>query len=117
MTRLRRGLLLVLLFATPCLIARSAPSDEILHIRNVWLPGGDAGKDVLVTLVVTAIALPVFIVQGQVRWGPAIVLAVGLAAGGWIGARIAVRGGEKFIRGVMILATLILAGRLLGLYG
>ncbi|MEM7285041.1 MAG: sulfite exporter TauE/SafE family protein [Actinomycetota bacterium] len=72
---------------------------------------------VLVTLVVTAIALPVFIVQGQVRWGPAIILAVGLAAGGWIGARIAVRGGERFIRAVMVLATLVLAGRLLGLYG
>ncbi len=72
---------------------------------------------VLVTLVVTAIALPVFIAQGQVRWGPAIVLAVGLATGGWIGARIAVRGGEKFIRAVMVLATLVLAGRLLGLYG
>ena len=72
---------------------------------------------VLVTLVVTAIALPVFIVQGQVRWGPAVIPAVGLAAGGWVGARMAVRGGERIIRGVMVLATLVLAGRLLGLYG
>jgi uncharacterized membrane protein YfcA len=72
---------------------------------------------VLVTLVVTAIALPVFIVQGQVQWGPALVLAVGLALGGWFGARIAVEGGDRVIRWVMIGATLVLAARLLGLFG
>lgn len=72
---------------------------------------------VLITLAVTAIALPVFIVQGRVQWGPAIVLAVGLAAGGWVGARIAVEGGERVIRIVMAVATLLLAGRLLGFYG
>ena len=65
----------------------------------------------------TAIALPVFIVQGQVRWGPAIVLAVGLSLGGWLGARFAVRGGERWIRVVMFVAAVVLAGRLLGLYG
>jgi len=72
---------------------------------------------VLVTLVVTAIALPVFVLQGNVRWGPAAVLAVGLAVGGWVGARIAVQGGERIIRWVMGLATLILAAKLLGLFG
>ncbi len=72
---------------------------------------------VLVVLVVTAIALPVFVVQGQVRWGPAAVLAAGLAIGGWVGARIAVRGGERVIRGVLVVAVIGLAGRLLGLYG
>lgn len=72
---------------------------------------------VLVTLAVTAIALPVFIVQGNVRWGPALVLTAGLAAGGWVGARIAVKGGERVIRWVMVVAALALAGRLLGLYG
>jgi uncharacterized protein len=71
---------------------------------------------VIVTIGVTAMALPVFIAQGKVRWGPAIVLAVGLAIGGWIGARIAVRGGERIIRVVMVVAALGLAGRLLGLY-
>lgn len=72
---------------------------------------------VLVTLAVTAVALPVFIVQGKVAWGPALVLAVGLSAGGWIGAHVAVRGGERLIRVVMIVAALVLAGRLLGFYG
>jgi uncharacterized membrane protein YfcA len=72
---------------------------------------------VLVTLVVTAVALPVFIVQGHVRWGPALVLSSGLVVGGWIGARIAVEGGERIIRIVMILATVVLAARLLGVFG
>ncbi len=72
---------------------------------------------VLVVLVVTAIALPVFVAQGQVRWGPAGVLAVGLATGGWVGAHIAVKGGERVIRWVMVVAMLGLAGQLLGLYG
>lgn len=71
---------------------------------------------VLITLVVTAIALPVFIVNGQVRWIPALILAAGLAFGGWLGARIAVKGGERVIRVVMVVAALVLAGRLLGLY-
>lgn len=71
---------------------------------------------VLVTLAVTAVALPVFIVQGQVRWAPALVLAAGFTAGGWLGAHVAVRGGERLIRAVMVVAALVLAGGLLGLY-
>jgi len=71
---------------------------------------------VVVTLTVTAVALPVFIFNGQVAWGPALVLAAGFTAGGWLGARSAVRGGERLIRAVMLVATAVLAGRLLGLY-
>jgi hypothetical protein len=71
---------------------------------------------VLITLVVTAIALPVFILNDQVRWVPALILTVGLGFGGWLGARIAVKGGERIIRIVMVVAAIGLAGRLLGLY-
>lgn len=72
---------------------------------------------VIFILGATAIALPVFIVQDQVRWGPAIVLAIGLSIGGWLGARFAVQGGERWIRVAMLVAAVVLAGRLLGLYG
>ncbi|MBG01644.1 MAG: hypothetical protein CL470_05160 [Acidimicrobiaceae bacterium] len=72
---------------------------------------------VLVTLAVTMTALPVFIVQGKVRWWPAIILTVGLSIGGWLGARIAVRGGERVIRVFMVIAAIGLTGRLVGLYG
>ena len=71
---------------------------------------------VVVIFILTAIALPVFIVRGQVDWGFAVVLAVGFAIGGWIGARIAVRGGEKIIRPVLVAAVTALAGRMIGLY-
>jgi uncharacterized membrane protein YfcA len=71
---------------------------------------------VIVTFVVTAVALPVFIINGQVDWGPALVLATGFTAGGWLGAHVAVGGGERLIRIVMVLATVVLAGSLLGLY-
>lgn len=71
---------------------------------------------VLVIVSVTAVALPVFIVNGQVEWIPALVLAAGFTAGGWVGASFAVRGGERLIRIVMIVATVALAGSLLGLY-
>ena len=72
---------------------------------------------VLVTLAVTVTALPVFIIQGKVRWWPAIILTIGLSLGGWVGARIAVKGGERVIRIFMIVAAIGLTGKLLGVYG
>ena len=71
---------------------------------------------VVVIFILTAIALPVFIFRGQVDWGFAVVLAFGFEIGGWIGARIAVRGGEKIIRPVLVAAVVALAGRMIGLY-
>lgn len=71
---------------------------------------------VLVTLAVAVAALPVFLAQGFFDLLPAVVLAAGFAAGGTVGAKISVRGGEKVIRPVMIAAVLALSGRLLGLY-
>lgn len=71
---------------------------------------------VIFILFATCIALPVFIIQGDVRWGPAALLAVGLSIGGWVGAKFAVRGGEKWIRIVMIVAAIALALKLLGVY-
>ncbi len=68
---------------------------------------------VIFTICATCIALPVFIIQGNVRWGPALLLAVGLSVGGWVGAKFAVRGGEKWIRAVMIVAAIALAIRLI----
>ena len=72
---------------------------------------------VIVTLAVTATALPVFIAQGKVVWAPALVLAAGLTVGGWLGAHVAVRGGERVIRAFMVVASLVLAAKLLGLFG
>jgi hypothetical protein len=70
----------------------------------------------IVVGALTLIALPVFLLAGQVAWLPALVIATGFAAGGALGARLAVRGGERLIRPVMALAVVALAGRMLGLY-
>lgn len=71
---------------------------------------------VLVNVVVTLAALPIFIANGQVDWGPALVLAIGFTVGGALGARLTVKGGERLVRPVMIAAVLVLSGELIGLY-
>jgi hypothetical protein len=62
------------------------------------------------------VAVPVFLLAGQVSWPFALVLAAGFGAGGAVGARLAVRGGERLLRPVLAAAVLALAGRMLGLY-
>jgi uncharacterized membrane protein YfcA len=64
----------------------------------------------------TLVAFPVFLFKGQVAWIPALVIAVGFGAGGALGAKLAVVGGERLIRPVMAAAVVALAGRMLGLY-
>lgn len=70
----------------------------------------------VVILGVTLIAVPVFILNDQVRWIPAAVLSVGMGIGGYVGANIAVDGGERVIRPVLIVVVLVLASRMLGLW-
>ena len=71
---------------------------------------------VIVIAVLTLTAVPVFVLAGQIAWEPAAVLVVGYSAGAELGARLAVRGGERLIRPVLALAVIALAGRMLGLY-
>ncbi len=71
---------------------------------------------VVVIMALTAMAVPVFIARGQVDWGFALLLSIGFALGGWVGARAAVRGGERLIRPVLVVAVVALAGRMVGLY-
>jgi len=72
---------------------------------------------VIVIFSLTVTAFPVFLAQGDIRWAPALVLAAGFAAGGWLGAHAAVRGGERVIRVVMVVASVALAAKLLGAFG
>lgn len=75
-------------------------------------------NSVKVTLVAafTALAVGVFVVLGQVVWAPALWLAASASLGAVIGTRLAVRGGERLIRPVLIVAVVALSGRMLGLY-
>jgi uncharacterized membrane protein YfcA len=70
----------------------------------------------LVILAVTAVAVPMFVARGQVAWLPAAALAGGFWAGGELGARLAVRGGERLIRPALAAAVVALSARMLGLW-
>lgn len=71
---------------------------------------------VIVIAALTAVAIPVFVFEDQVSWTPAALLAGGFGLGGALGARLAVAGGERLIRPVLVLSVLALAGRMLGFY-
>jgi uncharacterized membrane protein YfcA len=93
-----------------------SPTTTFLVFLVIGIYGGALQAGVGLVLVLTLVAVPVFVAEGQVAWLPAGVLALGFAAGGEVGARLAVRGGERLIRPVLVLAVLALAGRMLGLY-
>lgn len=75
----------------------------------------NAIKVVIIGLL-TVVAVPIFIAHGQVEWRLATALVLGFGIGGEVGARAAVRGGERLIRPVLLCAVLALAGRMIGLY-
>jgi hypothetical protein len=91
----------------PLLFALSYTSRDLVHANAI---------KVVVILAVTAVAVPIFVVAHQVAWVPAAALAVGFFAGGELGARLAVRGGERVIRPVLLAAVVALSGRMLGLW-
>lgn len=69
-----------------------------------------------VVVAISAIACTIFVVQGQVEWVPALVLSVGTGLGGYLGAHLAVEGGERVIRPVLVVAVVALSGKMIGLY-
>jgi len=63
--------------------------------------------------VYTLVALVVFASQGQVDWLLGLLLAVGNAAGAWIGTHYAVKKGERLIRIILNIALVAMAAKLL----
>ena len=70
---------------------------------------------VFIVFIYTIPALLVFILTYNINWTFGVVLSLGMAIGGWWGAKIVVKGGEKIIRIVLICAMFIMAVKLLGL--
>jgi uncharacterized protein len=87
----------------------------VLSRAGFDLVTANATKTVVI-LGVSLTALVIFISKGQVRWLPALVLSAGSAVGGYVGSQIAVEGGEKVIKPVLVVAVFALAGRMIGLY-
>ncbi len=68
---------------------------------------------VFIVGVYTIVALAIFAARGNVLWSTGLVLAVGMAMGGWVGSHVAVGKGEKLIRIVLNVALVALAAKLL----
>lgn len=71
---------------------------------------------VTIVLIYMLPALAIFAWTGHVDWVLGLVLAVGNATGAWWAARLAVRGGERVIRIVLMGAVLVLALKVLGVF-
>ncbi len=68
---------------------------------------------VFIVLVYTLPALAIFMWSDNVDWILGWILAAGSALGAWLAVKMSVRGGEKFVRIVLIIALLIMGGKLL----
>lgn len=62
---------------------------------------------VFITFLYSPFALLIFIWHNQVNWLYGIVLAMGTFAGGWLGARMAVKKGASFIRWVIVAVVVL----------
>ncbi|MEN8159967.1 MAG: sulfite exporter TauE/SafE family protein [Myxococcota bacterium] len=70
---------------------------------------------VVLNFCFSLLVLPIFVSARQVALPEAAALATGFAAGGWLGPRVAVRGGERIIKPVLAIAVVALAARMLGI--
>ncbi|HSC35160.1 MAG TPA: sulfite exporter TauE/SafE family protein [Thermodesulfobacteriota bacterium] len=84
------------------------------HLLNMDLIRVNMHK-VFVTMLFTVPALIIFIWTGNVDWVLGLCLAAGNALGGWWAVRFSIKGGERIIRYVMVLAIFIIALKLLGI--
>jgi uncharacterized membrane protein YfcA len=67
----------------------------------------------LINLVSCAAATAVFIAGGVVDYRLAAPLSVSMLLGGWVGAHLAIKQGEKFVRAVFLSMIALLAAKLL----
>lgn len=79
---------------------------------GLTLVTGNAAK-VLLVLSFTVVALPVFLLAGQVSIIAGLVLAAGNMTGAWVASRLAVEKGAGWIRWVVVAAALVAAARML----
>lgn len=87
----------------------------LYHLLRVDLVTVNMHK-VFIILIYTLPALLIFMVTGNVNWEYGLVLAAGNAFGGWWGAHVAVKGGERAIRIILAVAISIMAIKLFGFF-
>ncbi|MCW8850352.1 MAG: sulfite exporter TauE/SafE family protein [Melioribacteraceae bacterium] len=81
---------------------------HILHLSLLYV---NLHK-VFIVMIYTIPALIVFIITDNVNWLFGLSLASGTAVGAWWSAKLAVKKGEKVIKGVLIVAILIMSYKL-----
>ena len=67
---------------------------------------------VAVILMYTVVALFIFFLEGKIRWGHGLTLAIGNASGGWIASRWSVGKDDRWIQFILIGAVIALAVKL-----
>ena len=81
-------------------------------IAGLDLVRGNAVK-VLAVLVFTTVSLGMFIWHGKVHWPMGLALAAGNVVGGLIGVRMTVLKGHRWVKGVVTVAVILFAVKLL----
>jgi uncharacterized membrane protein YfcA len=84
----------------------------LFHLAGLTLVKVNVHK-VFIILLYTIPALAIFIITDNVNWKYGLILAVGNATGGWISARVSVKKGESYIRGILAVAIIIMAYKLI----
>lgn len=87
----------------------------LYHLLRIDLVVVNVHK-VAMVLLYTLPALLIFAATGHVDWRLGLALGAGTAVGGYGAAKLAVRGGERVVRGVLIVAVLLLALKILGVF-
>lgn len=71
---------------------------------------------VLLVAVFTLPPLAVYLYSDLIVWVPGLLLALGSAIGGWLGTKLTVSWGPRFVRWVLLTVIAVSASRLLGLW-
>jgi uncharacterized membrane protein YfcA len=79
---------------------------SIMGLHNIHRM--NAVKTVL-NVAINGVALVYFIVQGQIHWPLAILMAIGAVIGGYGGARLAKRVNQSYVRAFVVIAGLIVS--------
>ncbi|HEY4613084.1 MAG TPA: sulfite exporter TauE/SafE family protein, partial [Bacteroidota bacterium] len=87
----------------------------LYHIEKLSLVYVNMHK-VTIVLMYTAPALAIYAWTGNVDWVLGAVLGIGSAIGGWWAAHASVKKGEKFIRAALVVAIVMMAAKLFGVY-
>lgn len=72
-----------------------------------------AGTGSIVALIITIVSLFVFASNGLIDYGIGLTVGAGTALGGWIGAGVAVRKGEGYIKHVLLIIVVISVAKIL----